>query len=237
MATTQMMKTALRRTPLALAALLTLGSALTTDAAEPIRIDGSSTEATERSFQQMTAALTQEQQIQLMMAMVQLNFVGVTSATEAISNPALQQPSAGRIKDKITGMTASEIIDLANRTATTQAFVQGKEPGVPSDLLRPLQAGSVPQSLAGTTWVITSDVNGHVREDVYAFHEDHTGQLVETDRKSPGIHRWEQSGIEMRLSTNDGYSVFLGHFKEDGSMVGEAGNEIGTRWTWIAEKH
>ena len=57
---------------------------------------------------------------QLVGAMLQLNFNGVNSAIEIASSPALQHPSILRIKDKVAGMTADEIIDLAKHTSTVK---------------------------------------------------------------------------------------------------------------------
>lgn len=38
---------------------------------------------------------------------------GVSSACEAIQDPALRRPSIGRIKGRVAGMTADEIIALS----------------------------------------------------------------------------------------------------------------------------
>jgi hypothetical protein len=206
-------------------------------AGQGIHIDGSSDASADRSFQRMMNSLDTNQKQQLAIAMIQLNMVGVESAREAINDPGLQHPSAGRIKDKIAGLTASEIIDLAHRTATTtRVYVEGSEPGVPRELLRPLAEGAPTQPLSDTTWAITEDINGHVTHMSYALHADHTATLVEKDTKPGGTSRWEQSGNEIRLSVNDGYAVLLGSFSGSGSAAGEGANKTGGHWSWTAVK-
>ncbi len=204
--------------------------------AGPLRIDGSSDAAAERSFQRMLSGLQPEVQKELLIALVQINMIGAKSATDVLNDPGLQHPSAARIKDRIVGMTASEIIELARNTATTKAFVRGAEPGVPTDLLRPLQKVTASQELADTSWVIEDDVNGHLQRSVYAFHPDHTATLIETNRKPAGTTRWEQSGNTVRLSINDGHAILLGDFTSPSTMSGKGGNKMGVRWTWTARK-
>lgn len=97
-----------RFVPVALACI-----SLTVAAGQGIHIDASSEASADRSFQRMLNSLDTNQKTQLAAAVVQLNLVGVETASDA---PA--HPSAGRIRDKIGGLTASEIIDLAHRTAT-----------------------------------------------------------------------------------------------------------------------
>jgi hypothetical protein len=86
---------------------------LTVGAGQGIHIDGSSEAAANHSFQRMLNSLDTNQKTQLATAVVQLNMIGVETASDAPQNP-----SAGRIRDKIAGMTSSEIIELAHRTAT-----------------------------------------------------------------------------------------------------------------------
>ena len=91
---------------------------LSAGAGQGIHIDASSDAAANRSLQRMLSSMDTKEKTQLADAIVQLNKdVGSTGAGAA--NPADQKPSAARIKDKIGGMTASEIIDLAHRSAAT----------------------------------------------------------------------------------------------------------------------
>ena len=84
-------------------------------AGQGIHIDASSDAAANRSLQRMLSSMDTKEKDQLADAVVQLNKDVVSTGGDA----AAQKPSAARIKDKIAGMTASEIIDLAHRTATT----------------------------------------------------------------------------------------------------------------------
>ena len=201
-----------------------------------IRIDGSSDDAANRTFQRMMTSLKPDEQQQLAIALIQINMSGVNSAYEAVNNPDLQHPSAARIKDKIAGMTAPEIIEFAHKTSTAQVFVEGKEPGVPAELMRPLSGGAPTQDLADTTWVIEDNINGHIKRDVYQLHADKTMTLIESDKKPSGVSRWEQAGDEVRLSINDGYTVMLGRLEDAVTLKGEGGNKTGFRMSWTATK-
>jgi hypothetical protein len=201
-----------------------------------IRIDGSSDDAANRSFQRMMSSLKPDKQQQLAVAFIQINMTGVNSVYEALNDPGLQHPSAARIKDKIAGMTASEIIEFARKTATAQVFIKGQEPGVPADLTRPLVGGTPTRALADSVWVIDENINGHVKRDVYELHSDHTMTLIESDKKPSGVSRWEQAGDEVRLSINDGYTVMLGRFADAITLKGEGGSKAGFRMSWAAAK-
>lgn len=201
-----------------------------------IRIDGSSDEAANRTFQRMVKSLKPDQQQALVIALLQINFIGVQSVTEAAGSGDLQKPSAARVKDKIAGMTAPEIIAFAKNNATTTAFVEGEEPGVPQELLRPLAGGPSSADLADTTWTIEDTINGHITRDVYQLHADHTMTLIESDKRQGGTAKWEEAGGEVRLSFSDGYSVNLGRIVDASTMKGDGGNKNGFRWTWTATK-
>ena len=88
---------------------------LSAGAGQGIHIDASSDAAANRSLQRMLSSMDTNEKTQLSDAIVQLN----KDAGSAGADAAAQKPSAARIKDKIAGMTASEIIDLAHRTAAT----------------------------------------------------------------------------------------------------------------------
>jgi hypothetical protein len=82
-------------------------------AAQGIHIDGSSEAAANRSYQRMVNSLDGKNKDALITAVLQLNMVGVESAGDAPANA-----TAGRIRDRIGGLTAAEIVELAHRTAT-----------------------------------------------------------------------------------------------------------------------
>lgn len=200
------------------------------------RIDGSSDEAANRSFQHMIESLEPDHQQALAIALIQINLGGAQSAQDMLRNPDMQHPSAAQVKDKIGGMSAPEIIEFANKTATTKAFVQGQEPGVPKELLRPLVGGSPSVNLADTVWVLENNINGTIKRDVYELHADHSMTLIESDKTPNGAARWEQAGDEVRLSFGDGYAVKLGRLVDPTTMKGDGGNKVGFRWTWTATK-
>jgi len=95
-------------------------------AAEPIRIDSFSDASAEASWKRMLAQSNDQTKKKLLGALIQLNFVGVNSAYEVASSPEAQNLSILRIKDKVAGLTADQIVELANRTSTVKVEVHGR---------------------------------------------------------------------------------------------------------------
>jgi hypothetical protein len=93
-------------------------------AGEPIRLDASSDSAAEASYKRMVDQLGAKKQRKLQLAILQINMTGVNSAYEVASNPELQRVGPARIKDRIAGMTAEEIIDFADRNSTVTLEVK-----------------------------------------------------------------------------------------------------------------
>lgn len=87
------------------------------------RIDATTTATAEASYKAMHARLPQQKQLQLMLAMLSINMIGVNSAHEVAGNPDLQSPSIGRIKDVVAGMSADEIIAYAAEHSTVRMEV------------------------------------------------------------------------------------------------------------------
>ncbi len=87
-------------------------------AKEPLRVDASSDAAAEASWRQMFDSASPKKQRQLITALIDINLIGVNSAGEAMDNPELDSLGIVRIKDKVAGLTADEIIDFAKRTST-----------------------------------------------------------------------------------------------------------------------
>lgn len=106
---------------LIVAALLFVSGA---HAREPIRIDASTDASARVSFDRMTASLSPRKQQALQIAVLILNMEGVSSAYEVVNDPELQRPSIERIRDKVSGMTADEIIRLSKRVKSVRATVQ-----------------------------------------------------------------------------------------------------------------
>lgn len=105
---------------LAMSCLLASGLSLARDS---LRIDASSDASAQRTWKKMVASASPEERQQLIIALLKLNLAGVSSAYEVAGNPELQTLSAARIKDKISGLTADEIIELAERTSTAEPII------------------------------------------------------------------------------------------------------------------
>lgn len=84
------------------------------------RIDSSTAASAEASYKAMINRLPQPKQMQLALAVTMINMIGVNSAHEVVANPELQSPSIGRIKDRVAGMSADEIIAYADRNSTVR---------------------------------------------------------------------------------------------------------------------
>jgi len=183
----------------------------------------------------MMGELDRDEQMALAMAMLQLNLAGVESASEMLANPELRKPSITRIREQVDGMTADEIVALAARSSDVTMFVQGEEPGIAPELLTPLESGPVSRSLAGTTWIITSDINGHTRHSVIRLDAGGKAHSLDANANPAQANTWEQSGGEFRLSLNDQFVIYRGRL--DGDVLGgTAGNTNGSQWTWTAEE-
>nr|WP_298128715.1 hypothetical protein [uncultured Pseudoxanthomonas sp.] len=102
----------------ALAALLAVSTA---SAKEPVRLDASSDAAAEASWKAMHQEASPEQKRELPLAMLKINLAGTKSAYDVVGDPELQSLGIARIKDKVAGMTADEIIALGNRVSTIKA--------------------------------------------------------------------------------------------------------------------
>ena len=85
-----------------------------------VRIDSSSQDAAQASYQAMMKGRSISEQQRLAIAVLMLNMEGVKSAYDMVGNPDLQSPSIGRIKDKVAGLTADEIVALAARTSNVR---------------------------------------------------------------------------------------------------------------------
>ncbi|MBD9470868.1 hypothetical protein [Pseudoxanthomonas sp. PXM01] len=102
----------------ALAGLLAISSV---GAKEPLRLDASTDATAEASWKAMHEEASPEQKQKLALAMLKINLAGTHSAHDAARDPALQTLGITGIKDKVSGMTAEEIIALADRVSTITA--------------------------------------------------------------------------------------------------------------------
>lgn len=64
--------------------------------------------------------------MQLALAVLAINMIGVNSAYEVVNSPELQTSSIGRIKDRVAGMSADEIIAYAAKNSTLRIDVSGQ---------------------------------------------------------------------------------------------------------------
>ena len=93
---------------------------------QSVRLDATSDATAQKSFEKMLSESGVTKQQELAIAMLKLNMIGVKSAYGLVGNPELQSLSIVRIKNRVAGMTADEIIDLANRSSDIKAEVQSK---------------------------------------------------------------------------------------------------------------
>lgn len=89
-----------------------------------VRLDATSDATAQESYEKMMRQSSEKQQQALAVAMLKLNMAGVQSAYDVVQNKDLQSLSIARIKDRVAGMTAEEIIVLANRTSDVKVDVK-----------------------------------------------------------------------------------------------------------------
>ncbi|GEM_PF-778199 len=80
---------------------------------EPLRIDGTSDESAQASYTKMARGLSSEGKMALALAVLKLNMEGINSAYEMLNTPGASNPSITRIRERVNGMTAQEIIALS----------------------------------------------------------------------------------------------------------------------------
>lgn len=110
-----------KRPPLLLLLLcLALLAISTAHARQPVRLDASSTQAAEASWKRMVDEARGSRKQKLLEAMLKINLAGVTSGYEVVGNAEFQSLGIARIKDRVAGMTADEIIELGERIGTVR---------------------------------------------------------------------------------------------------------------------
>jgi hypothetical protein len=104
------------------AALFVLAStiAFSAVAKPPITIDATTEASAQRSYERMTAALPKQRQIDLSMAVLKINMDGINSAAEMLADPELRNPGVARIRQRVAGMTAEQIIAEAEKVTSVQ---------------------------------------------------------------------------------------------------------------------
>jgi len=89
-------------------------------AGDLLKLDASSDQTALDSFNLMLAELPQKKQEDLQFAVLKINMDGVGSAAAILADPALRSPSVARIKDRIAGMTADQILVEADSVTSIQ---------------------------------------------------------------------------------------------------------------------
>ena len=94
--------------------------AVSANADEPVRLDATSSASASESFGKMMDQLDGRQRKALAIAILRINLDGVGSVKEAMADPSLQAYGVERIKDKVAGMTASEIIRMSEHVTSVK---------------------------------------------------------------------------------------------------------------------
>ena len=196
------------------------------------RIDASSQDSFNTSLHLMKQELAPTKMAQLDTALMTLPFAGMQSVRDT--------PSDGIVKldiKKLDGMTADQIIELAQKTVNVRFFV-GPPPGLPDKFRAPLRpgfsttsSGVEVKSLAGTQWIVIDNINGHMSEERL--------RLLPDGKVDDGVStsgRWQQIGANVRITLNDNYAAYLGTLDKSANMHGAAANINGTDWTWVAKR-
>lgn len=85
-----------------------------------LRLDASSDASAESSWKEMLDTASPDKRQKLVAAMLEINLAGVKSATQVFEMPDRDQIGIARIKDKVAGMTADQIIDLGKKVSTVR---------------------------------------------------------------------------------------------------------------------
>jgi hypothetical protein len=102
------------------AALLSLAFVTGVHAKEPLRLDASSDESAQASWKIMVDTAPPKTRKKLLEAMLKINLAGAQSPTDKAADPGPQGLGITRIKDKVAGMTAKEIIEYGDRVSTVK---------------------------------------------------------------------------------------------------------------------
>lgn len=200
------------------------------------RVDATSEATFQSSLRRMTSGRTEDEKLKLQMAMLAIMLSELTSAQQLIDNPQYQKMSPAAFRDRFAGLSYEEILNKANVKSSVKVTVAGEEPGVAEELLKPLQndpTNKASAQLVGSRWVLTTNVNGHVKTNLIELSANGKLNYVPA---STGEHSWEQVGNAVRIKFNNGYAVYVGHLENEAKIVGKAGNRYGGIWTWVAER-
>ncbi len=207
-------------------------------ASEP-RIDSTSDKSFQKSLSTLMDSGTQKQKQKLLIALLRINLEGVGSATEMLANKDDLSLSGSKIKEKLHGLNYTEIIELSKNMQSVQVILPGEEPGLTDEFRTPLnqsESNSQATVLSATSWLITTNTNGHIRKEYIVLNSGGDLSYKNESKKSDGSHTWELFNKKVRFTFNNNYSVYIGEMKSSATMKGKAANVNGTNWTWEAER-
>lgn len=95
-------------------------------AGQPPRIDASSNATAVSSWNVMLNSVSPTEKQKLLEAMLKINLAGVQSAKELVNNPSVDHLGIVRIKDKVAGLTADQIIKLGDQVSTVTIKSSGQ---------------------------------------------------------------------------------------------------------------
>ena len=205
-----------------------------------IRVDATTEQTFERSFGRLTNALSGKEQQQLVFAILKINLEGIESARELLQKDDGMSLSAMTIKDR-HGLNYQGIIELSQSVQSVEVRLEGDEPspGLTAEFSTPLaidEQATQDAMLADTAWLLTTDTNGHIRQNYILFNSDGRVSYLDPAKNSPGPHVWQQHDQKVRFTFNDSYAVYLGEITDQNVITGKAANVNGSKWTWQAER-
>lgn len=104
-------------------ALVAAGIACSALAQDSVTIDAQSEESAQRTYEQMFQRLPEGKRMELQMAILQLNMDGVGSASEMLADPELRNPGIKRIRARVAGMSADQIIAESKKVTSVRLVV------------------------------------------------------------------------------------------------------------------
>lgn len=103
---------------LCVAGLLATSDALA--ARKAVTLDGSSDRAAQRSYQKMFRGRSDAEKLALALAVAKINLEGINSAYELVASPARDDLGITRIRERVNGLSAEQIIALGEQVSSVR---------------------------------------------------------------------------------------------------------------------